>query len=176
MANRVKCQHCWKIFEIPDHALNKPQKCIFCQRITNIQLVESREKKPTVQVKSVAEESVKADIGPMLNMLLACLLVLTIANFSFLCYLAVSLKSARQKAATQTEKAASAKLDVEKKLGAIETRLDECQTALNTLDNKIVPRQDVIRTLMLKVTEGFKIISETLAPVRREVEKLREQK
>lgn len=37
---RVKCQYCWKIFDVPDDFINKQRQCIFCQRMTVAQPVE----------------------------------------------------------------------------------------------------------------------------------------
>ena len=56
MGIRVKCQHCWKVFEAPDNALNKQHKCMFCQRMTEVQLLEGKDR-PTKRVKSSLSEA-----------------------------------------------------------------------------------------------------------------------
>jgi len=45
MAVQVKCQHCWKIFEVSEDAVGKQRACIFCQRLMVIKPLTDAENK-----------------------------------------------------------------------------------------------------------------------------------
>ena len=81
MGIKVKCQHCWKIFEAPDDSINRQRQCLFCQRMTLVKPLDVEEKQEE-EKKTVVREN--EDSQNLFHLSLIVLLVLTLANFLFL--------------------------------------------------------------------------------------------
>ena len=77
MGIRVKCQHCWKIFEVPDDSVNKQRQCTFCQRMTVATPADSNEKQPTEEQQVTPDFQTYKRVGILVGILL-CLIMLNI--------------------------------------------------------------------------------------------------
>jgi len=75
MGIRIKCEHCWKVFEVPDDAIHKQRQCHFCQRLTFA--------KPFTEEEKV-EKKVYWQLYPLMNFTVFLLFFLTLCNFYLL--------------------------------------------------------------------------------------------
>ena len=82
MGIRVKCQHCWKIFEVPDDFVNKQRQCTFCQRMTVATPADSGEKQTTEEQQVAPDFQTYKHLG----ILVGILLCLTILNICFMLF------------------------------------------------------------------------------------------
>ncbi|NUM35400.1 MAG: hypothetical protein HUU50_12695 [Candidatus Brocadiae bacterium] len=76
MGIKTKCEHCWKVFEVPDDAILKQRQCHFCQRLTMA--------KPLVEEEEKTEKKVYWQLYPVMNSTVFVLFFLTLCNFYLL--------------------------------------------------------------------------------------------
>ena len=78
MGVKVKCEHCWKIFEVPDDAINKQRQCHFCQRSTFA--------KPLIEEASVEKvpKDAPEEFYPFMKTTILIVFILSLINFFFL--------------------------------------------------------------------------------------------
>lgn len=74
MGIKVKCEHCWKMFEVPDDAINKQRQCHFCQRSTLVRPIEEEK----------IEKKVHWQLYPFMNGTVFLLFLLSLVNFFLL--------------------------------------------------------------------------------------------
>ena len=74
---KVKCEHCWKVFEVENQVVNKKKRCPFCQCLTLVIPFEETKKKVSA---SSSEPGNSLKLSRKLNFLAIALLVLTFFN------------------------------------------------------------------------------------------------
>lgn len=165
MVQKVKCQHCWKVFEVPEQNLNKQQKCVFCQRMTLAQPLESKDKPTT----AIVEQTFEKATGNIVVFLFLTLVILTIANIALACFMGFSRRSGEREVSSESQSVEEkSTADIEKRLVEIETKLDSCYNTLAELEKKNENPKDIIGSLMNVVNDSVTVLFTDIARLKKQ--------
>lgn len=78
MGIKVKCQHCWKTFEVSETFINREKQCDFCQRMTIVKPITEEKQVQTQKVDPTLQNMIKS--SKMLNVFCVILTLLTMLN------------------------------------------------------------------------------------------------
>lgn len=78
MGIKVKCQHCWKTFEVSETFINRQKQCDFCQRMTIVKPIE--EKKQAEEIEFDGDVQDISGIAKILGTVCIIMTILTLIN------------------------------------------------------------------------------------------------
>lgn len=161
MGKKVKCQHCWKTFEIPDNQANTQRPCVFCQRVTMLQPIESEEKPAVQQTISKSLALQEYAMFGLLALLAfhAILLVVSLTRGESLDKEALAAKQQEQVIA----------------LEKISHRLSKCQDVAKKGEDQLSAPGKTVQGLVATMKPSIQLIWDRLAQLQGEIEKLKER-
>ncbi len=161
MARKVKCQHCWKTFEVPDQQVNTQRPCVFCQHMTTTVPIESEEK--TTQQPAISDSFAILEYG-----LIGLLVLLVIQALLLGVALGRSESYDREALASRQQEQIAA-------LQKIAQRIGKCQEMLKKSEDSLVPPDKTVKGLVGAMKPSIQLIWDRLGQLQTELDKWKEQ-